>query len=94
MTTAGRTAKARRGIACGTRTCGTASWLNRYHARSRVECVFSNVKEKFDADLRSKMEVAQINEVLLKFLCHNLSVVVRSIHEVGLEPEFWKGVAA
>jgi hypothetical protein len=32
---------------------------------------------------------AQVNEVLLKCLCHNLSVLVHAIHELGIDPTFW-----
>jgi transposase len=66
-------------------------WLKKYHHRSKAENVFSATKAKFGGGLRSRLWEAQVNECLLKFLCHNLSVVVRSIHEVGLEPTFWKG---
>jgi len=41
------------------------------------------VKCKFGASVRAKSFPAQINEVLLKCLCHNLSVLVHAIHELG-----------
>ena len=31
-----------------------------------------------------------MNEVLCKVLCHNFCVLVQSIYELGIEPEFWK----
>jgi hypothetical protein len=31
---------------------------------------------------------AQINEALSKVLCHNLCVVIQSVHELGIEPTF------
>ena len=37
----------------------------------------------------SKKEVAQINEVLCKVLCHNIYVVIQSMYELGIEPVFW-----
>ena len=46
-------------------------------------------KRKFGAGVRSKTQAAQFNEVLLKCLCHNLSMLVHSIHELGVEPKFW-----
>jgi len=39
--------------------------------------------------LMSKKEVAQINEVLCKVLCHNIYVVIQSMYELGIEPVFW-----
>ena len=38
--------------------------------------------------LRSKTLTAQINEALCKVLCHNLCVVIQSIHELGIEGSF------
>ena len=31
---------------------------------------------------------AQINEALCKVLCHNLCVVIQSVHELGIETNF------
>lgn len=64
------------------------SWKEHYHKRSNVETTFSMVKGKFGDSLRSKTETAQINEVLLKFLCHNICVLVQEIHTLGIVPEF------
>jgi hypothetical protein len=47
------------------------------------------VKRKFGGSLRSKLPAAQFNEALLKCLCHNLSMLVHSIHELQIEPKFW-----
>jgi len=52
--------------------------------------VFSALKRKFGGFLRSKNYDAMVNEALLKCLCHNLSVLVRCIHESGLDPVFWR----
>jgi transposase len=65
-------------------------FLARYHRRSNVESSFSAVKRKFGASLRSKKLDAQLNEALLKCLCFNLSMLVHSIHELGIEPKFWR----
>ncbi len=67
-------------------------FLTHYHRRSNVETVFSMVKAKFGDALRSKSDTGQVNEVLCKVLCHNLCVLVQSIHELGIEPVF-QGVA-
>ncbi len=65
------------------------TFLSHYHRRSNVESTFSAIKRKFGAGVRSKLPAAQFNEVLLKCLCFNLSMLVHSIHELGIEPKFW-----
>lgn len=61
-----------------------------YHRRSNIETVFSMVKMKFGTHLRSKTKAAQVNETYAKFICHNICVLISSIYELGLVPEFWK----
>ena len=46
------------------------------------------IKSKFGQRLRSKTLTAQINEALCKVLCHNLCVVIQSMHELNITPEF------
>ena len=50
----------------------------------------SMVKAKFGSNVRAKTPTAQVNEALLKFLCHNIVVLVQSIYELGIEPAFWE----
>jgi len=69
-------------------------FLAAYHKRSNVEATFSMVKRKFGSSVRAKTFPAQVNEVLLKALCHNLSVLVHAIHELGIEPSFWSRMEA
>jgi transposase len=59
-----------------------------YHKRSNVETTFSMIKARFGERLRSKTERAQINEALIKVLCHNICVVIQSIYELGIDVEF------
>lgn len=66
-------------------------FLAHYHKRSNVESTFSMLKRKFGACIRSKTPTAQVNEVLCKVICHNLSVLVHSIYELGIAPTFWEG---
>jgi hypothetical protein len=47
------------------------------------------VKAKFRDHVRSKTNVAMKNEVLCKFLCHNLVVVHQTHVGMGVEPVFW-----
>ena len=61
--------------------------------RTFVELVSSNyfamVKAKFRDHVRSKTDVAMQNEVLCKFVCHNIVVVHSAIIELGIEGTFW-----
>lgn len=63
-------------------------FLAHYHKRSNVETTFSMIKAKFGERLRSKTETAQFNEALCKVLCHNLCVVIQSMYELNITPEF------
>jgi transposase len=65
-------------------------FLEHYHKRSNVESTFSMLKAKFGGSLRSKTRQAQINEALCKVLAHNLCVLIQSMNELGVKPEFWK----
>lgn len=64
------------------------SFLSHYHQRSNVETVFAMIKGKFGDSVRSKGTTGQVNEVLAKVLCHNICVLIQSIHELGIEPSF------
>ena len=68
-------------------------FLEHYHKRSNVETVFSMIKAKFGERLRSKTETAQINEALCKVLCHNICVVIQSMYELNITPEFMSEAA-
>jgi len=63
-------------------------FLEHYHSRSNVESTFNMVKAKFTDLIRSKDKTAQINEALLKVFCHNIVVLIQSINELGIEPNF------
>lgn len=69
-------------------------FLAHYHKRSNVETTFSMVKRKFGSSVRTKTPSSQMNEVLLKCLCHNLSVLVHAIHELGIDTSFWSRMEA
>jgi transposase len=64
-------------------------FLQHYHKRSLSESTFSMVKAKFRDHVRSRTDVAMVNEVLCKFLCHNLCCVIMSQIELGIVAEFW-----
>lgn len=60
-------------------------FMAHYHKRSSVESVFSMVKDKFGASVRAKSDTEQVNEVLAKVLCHNICVLIRATHDLGIE---------
>ncbi len=66
-------------------------FMRHYHQRSNVESVFSMIKGKFGDAVRSKSDVGQVNEVLAKVLCHNMCVLIRATHDLGVEPTFGAG---
>jgi transposase len=63
-------------------------YLQHYHKRSNVESTFSMIKRKFGDFVRSKTDVAMVNEVLAKVLCHNLVVLIHESFELGISPIF------
>lgn len=63
-------------------------FLQKYHARSNVETAFMMVKAKFGEKLKSKNQTAQKNELLCKFIAHNIVVLIHEVHELGVNPEF------
>jgi hypothetical protein len=46
------------------------------------------VKAKFGDTLFAKTEQAQDNEVLAKFVAHNLCVLIQAFYELGIEADF------
>ena len=67
-------------------TLNEESWAAHYHRRSNVETTFSMIKGKFGDSVRAKSEPGQVNEILLKVLCHNICVLIQSMHEFGVTP--------
>ena len=65
-----------------------AEWAAHYHKRSNVETTFSMVKGKFGDSVRAKSYPGQVNEILLKMLCHNICVLIQTMHELGVTPDF------
>jgi transposase len=64
-------------------------FLAHYHKRSNVESTFSMIKAKFGDHLRSKTDVAMVNEALCKIICHNICCLTQEAHELGITTEFW-----
>lgn len=63
-------------------------FMEHYHKRSNVESTFNMVKMKFGDRLKSKGYTAQQNELLCKFIAHNIVVLISSMFELGIQPEF------
>jgi transposase len=57
--------------------------------RSNVESTFSMIKAKFRDHVRSKTDVAMVNEVLCKIICHNICCLIQESHELGISAVFW-----
>ncbi len=66
------------------------TWLANYHRRSNVEPTYSALKRKLGFAVRAKNEQAQMNEVLVKCLLFNLTVLGHEIQELGIDPKFWQ----
>lgn len=64
-------------------------FLRHYHKRSNVESTFSMIKAKFRDHVRSKSDVAMVNEVLCKIICHNICCLIQETHELGISATFW-----
>lgn len=63
-------------------------FLRHYHKRSNAETVFDMVKMKFGDKLKSKNPLAQQNELLCKFIAHNIVVLIHEMYELGIIPRF------
>lgn len=63
-------------------------FMEHYHQRSNVETAFQMVKTKFGEKLKSKKWTAQQNELLCKFIAHNIVVLIHEMNELGIVPQF------
>ncbi len=66
-------------------------FLEHYHKRSNSETVFHMIKTKFSGCIKSKKQTAQINELLIKVLCHNICCVIQEVCELGIKAQFKLG---
>ena len=69
-------------------TLNEAEFNLHYHKRSNVETVFHMIKAKFGDKVRAKTDTAQVNEALMKVLCHNICVLIRAMYALGITPVF------
>jgi hypothetical protein len=63
-------------------------FLARYHLRSNAESLASAVKRKFWYNVRSTSWPAQVNEVLCKMITYNITVLIREMYKLGIDPSF------
>lgn len=63
-------------------------FMEHYHQRSNVETAFFMVKQKFGETLKSKNLIAQQNELLCKFIAHNIVVLIHEMEELRIQPDF------
>ena len=64
-------------------------YMEHYHRRSNIESAFSACKRLFGDYIRSRTDTAMKNEALCKVLAYNLTSVIHSQCELGIEPVFW-----
>ena len=62
--------------------------MEHYYTRSNIEATNAAIKRKFGETLKSKSPVAQVNELLVKIIEYNLTVVIHEMYENGIQPEF------
>jgi transposase len=63
-------------------------FMKHYHLRSNAESVFSMMKRKQGEYLRTKNDIAQVNEILCKCLVHNICVLIQEMFELGIKVDF------
>ena len=63
-------------------------WLSVYRRRALVETAISMLKGIFGTHIRSKNFEAQVVEIYLMVLCHNIRVLVHEMFELGIYPFF------
>lgn len=63
-------------------------FMQHYNKRSNVETYFHMIKPKFGDSVRSKKQTSQVNELLIKVLCHNIVCVIHEVCELGVKAEF------
>jgi transposase len=63
-------------------------FMEHYHKRSNVEATNAAIKRKFGETLKSKNQIAQVNELLAKIIAYNLTVVIHEMYENSISPDF------
>ncbi len=63
-------------------------FMEHYHKRSNIETTNMAIKSKFGDCLKNKNFVSQNNELLCKLIAYNITVLISSMFELGIRPEF------
>jgi transposase len=66
-------------------------FMEHYHKRSNIETTNMAIKMKFGDCLKNKNLVSQTNELLCKLIAYNITVLINSMYELGIEPKFIVG---
>lgn len=64
------------------------NFLKHYHRRSNVETTFAMIKLRLGEFLKCKNYEAQRNELLMKFIVHNITCLVSEIFENSIHVDF------
>lgn len=62
--------------------------MRHYHRRSNVETTFAMIKRKLGERIRAKNDRGMLNELLCCCICHNVSVLIQEMHELGIDVDF------
>jgi len=65
-------------------------FMKKYHKRSNVETTFSMVKVRLGEFLKCKNFESQRNELMMKFICHNICCLISQIFDNGVKVDFKK----
>ncbi len=64
-------------------------YAKHYHKRSNVESTFFMIEQRFGKFVYSKNETAQMNEILVKILAHNLTTLIQELFLSNIEIDFF-----
>ncbi len=56
--------------------------------RDNAESTFAAIKKKFGENIKSRNRIAQENEMLCKIIAYNITVLIHSMFELGITPDF------
>jgi len=63
-------------------------YMRIYHRRSNIETSFHMVKTNYGNSLLTKNYDANVNEIKIKFLCHNICVLIQEAFESDISIDF------
>ena len=63
-------------------------FMKKYHKRSNIEITFHVIKKRFGDHLNTKTDIANSNEIKIKFLCHNIYILIQEAFENRINIDF------